>query len=293
MLTSGCQLVGGYADFDYGTSAEQPDHACDVLPSAKDDDRGLSAMARIDRPDQTCFWMDRTEVTVDQYESWQEDVPANGIEWDPTWCDWKGDRSDPMGAAGDACVAEIPPLDVQPFAPKKPMRCVDFCEAEAYCRWAKKRLCHDSSAFGTQGPRVFPREWVQTCSNQSTTVYPWGNDAADYCNTGQMPPDDCISTTGNCGAAPVGQMTNCSTPGGVMDLTGNVAEWVYSCNHFDSSASLEPTGCLTRGGGYDAPLQACDHERTIPNDSREPALGFRCCTDLAPDEEALVDATRR
>lgn len=288
----GCQLVGGYADFDYGALAEPAANGCDALPPAKNDDRGLSVMARIDKTDRTCFWMDRTEVTVEQYETWQGDVPADAVEWETTWCGWKGDRTDPIRAAGDACVAEILPYDLQPFAPRKPMRCVDFCEAEAYCRWAKKRLCYDTSAIGIQGPRVFPLEWPLACSNQFTTRYPWGNDAANRCNSGQTP-DDCIGVSATCGAFPVGQKTNCSTPGGVMDLLGNVAEWVFSCNYVDSAKPLEPTACLTRGGGYDDPLQACDAERNVSSDERRPALGFRCCKDLTPEEEILVGSTRR
>lgn len=292
IASCGCQLVGDYAEFDYGTPPEPAEHhPCDVLPSAKDDDRGLAVMARIDIPDQKCFWVDRTEVTVEQYVRWQNDVPADGVEWEPTWCAWKGDRTDPISAAGDACVAEFFRFDLQPFAPRKPMRCVDFCEAEAFCRWAGKRLCYDSSGVGVQGPRGNPQEWHLTCNNQQSTPYPWGNTAGDFCNTDQSE-DGCLDATVTCGPVPVGQEEECSTPGGVVDLLGNVAEWVFSCNYVDSERPLEPTACLTRGGGYDDPLRACDAELNVPSDDRRPALGFRCCADLTTEEDLATRATR-
>ena len=290
LATCGCQLVGDYAEFDYGAPSEPAEHPCSVLPSAKDDERGLSVMARIDMDDQKCFWVDRTEVTVEQYEIWQDDVPADGIAWEPTYCNWKGDRADPIGDASDACVAELLPFDLQPFAPRKPMRCVDFCEAEAFCRWANKHVCYDSSGVGIQGPRGFPQEWHLSCNNHQTTRYPWGNTTEDFCNTGQSA-DECLDATGTCGPVTVGQEAECSTPGGVVDLLGNVAEWVFSCNHVDSERPLEPTACLTRGGGYDDPLRACDAEANVMSDVRDPSLGFRCCADLTTEEELAVSAT--
>jgi formylglycine-generating enzyme required for sulfatase activity len=292
IASCGCQLVAGYEEFDYVRSAPEPGHACETLPTAKDDDRGLAVMARVDLKDQTCLWMDRTEVTVEQYRGWQDEVPANGVEWEPTWCDWKGDRANPVGDPDDACVSELLPLDLQPFAARKPMRCVDFCEAEAFCRWAGKHLCYDAAGLGVQGPRGFPQEWLLACTNQMTTRYPWGTDTKDVCNTGQDA-EACLGASGTCGPVTVGQKSDCSTPRGVVDLLGNVSEWVFSCNFVDSTRPLEPSPCLTRGGGYDAALQACDIESTIAGDARQPSLGFRCCANLTSAEELLVRSTRQ
>jgi len=290
--SSGCQIVGGYDDFTYGSGTQAPKHPCEALPAAKDDERGLAVMARVDLVNETCVWMDRTEVTVGQYAAWQSDVPADGVPWESDWCKWKTERTDPIGDPNDACVAELLPFDLQPFAARKPMRCVDFCEAEAFCRWADKHLCYDSSGLGVHGPRGNPQEWQLACSNQLTTRYPWGDGSAGYCNTGQTA-DACIgSASGTCGPVPVGQKAECSTPGGIVDLLGNVSEWVFSCVYIDSERPLEPTGCLTRGGGYDEPLEPCTTENTITSNARKPSLGFRCCADLTPGEQVLVGTTR-
>lgn len=277
-----CQAFVGIDDF---TPKARLDSPCEPLPSVKEDAAGLSLMSRIDLPTSTCFWIDRQEVSVAEYTRWQAAVSSGSVSWDPTWCGWKTTRSDPINDAADACAAQVLPLDLQPFAPSKPMRCVDFCEAEAFCRWSGKHLCHATDTLGVQGPRGAVREWMTACTNGFTSVYPWGNDAGEpgRCNTEQAT-SGCITSRAVCGALPPGEKSSCTTPGGVADLLGNVAEWVFSCNLVDPSQASAPTGCMTLGGGYDSGLSACNVERIIENDTRSPSLGFRCCDDLTLDE---------
>jgi formylglycine-generating enzyme required for sulfatase activity len=85
----------------------------------------------------------------------------------------------------------------------------------------------------------------------------------------------------------VGEKRECATKNGVVDLLGNVGEWVYSCNFIDETDPA-PTGCMVHGGGYDRELSSCGDEATIASDTREPSLGFRCCADLSREEEAVV-----
>jgi sulfatase modifying factor 1 len=291
LLTCACQLVGGYDEFHAGTPAPvAPEHTCDALPLAKDDPAGFSVMTRVDVPERSCVWMDRTEVTVEQYERWLGEVASDSIAWEPDWCAWKRTRTDPIGDPADACADEILHYDLQPFAPQKPMRCVDFCEAEAFCRFAGKRICYDPAGLGVQGPRGFPQEWQLACTNGLSTRYPWGNPERDVCNVGQTS-SQCIGASATCGPLPVGQKAECVNERGIVDLTGNVAEWVFSCNFVDSAVPDKPPGCVARGGGYDEPLQTCQRELVIPNDTRAPSLGFRCCADLTPDEQLLARPT--
>ncbi|MGC4088082.1 MAG: SUMF1/EgtB/PvdO family nonheme iron enzyme [Polyangiaceae bacterium] len=285
MVLFACQSLGGYEDFEASAAASGP---CRALPLAKDDPLGLAVMARVDIGSTTCIWIDEIEVTVEQYARWQSAVAAEAVVWEPTWCPWKTTRSEPASNPDDACVATLPAFDSQPFASRKPIRCVDFCDAEAFCRWAGKRLCYDGSGLGTQAPRGVPKEWNDACSNGLSTIYPWGNDgAAEHCNTSKMGAA-CVNGGGSCGPLAVGQSPACSTASGVKDLLGNVAEWVFSCNYVDPTRPLEPTGCLTRGGSYAVPLQTCNVESTLANDTRTAELGFRCCADLTAAEQLLV-----
>lgn len=291
LLHCQCQWFGGFDDFQ-GATPPQPSQ-CSPLRAVKEDERGLGLMSRVDIPNATCFWIDQKEVSVENYQRWQQAVPADEVEWEPTWCAWKERRLDPISDRNDACAKQILSFDLQPFAPSKPMRCVDFCEAEAFCHWANKHLCHSTDAFGVQGPRLAVREWLLACSNSLTTAYPWGGDPdAARCNTGQMA-DNCITSRAVCGPLAVGEKSQCKTPNGISDILGNVAEWVFSCNLITPEQMNAPTGCLVRGGGYDDPLQACVEETTMQNDTRLPSLGFRCCDQLTPDEELqTLDVTR-
>jgi formylglycine-generating enzyme required for sulfatase activity len=292
LAACGCQLVGGFEDFDAGAMVETP-AACSVLPEAKDDAQGVAVMARVDLPGATCLWMDRTEVTVAQYQQWLEATAEGQVAWEATWCPWKTARSQPATDLADECVSQIMRFDQQPFASRKPMRCVDFCDAEAYCRWAGKHLCYDRSALGNQGPSGYPREWLVACSNSRQTVYPWGDDEADNaCNTGQSA-DACITTASpTCGPHAAGQGNACVNQHGIQDLLGNVAEWTFSCTFVQAERPLEPAKCLTRGGGYDDELRACDQEANLASDARLPSLGFRCCDDLSASEELAVSPTK-
>jgi formylglycine-generating enzyme len=284
---SACQEVAGYSDFEYGAPPPKPTHSCDPLAHVKEDDAGLTTMVRVDLPGARCVWIDRTEVTVEQYARFQREVPNDEIVWEPAWCTWKIARSDPAGTAGDICRAQLLDFDLQPFAPQKPIRCVDFCDAEAFCSWSGKHLCYDTTGIGTTGPRGFPQEWLLACTNGLTTRYPWGNETQAVCNTNQRP-DSCIGQQATCGAYQVDKKLDCENARGATDLLGNVAEWVFACNFIDPDDAPGPTGCLARGGGYDEPLASCDLDRTLLNDTRTPSLGFRCCADLTPAEEAML-----
>jgi formylglycine-generating enzyme required for sulfatase activity len=128
---------------------------------------------------------------------------------------------------------------------------------------------------------------MTACTNGFTSVYPWGNSVGadpERCNTEQLAAS-CITSRAVCGVLPAGEKTNCRTPGGVVDMLGNVAEWAFSCNLLDADQTMSPTGCMVLGGGYDTGLISCNVERTLPNDTRSPSLGFRCCADLTLAEE--------
>jgi formylglycine-generating enzyme required for sulfatase activity len=162
---------------------------------------------------------------------------------------------------------------------------VDFCDAEAFCRWNGKHLCHDLSNLGVGGPRGYTREWKTACRNDLSTIYPWGDETDESrCQTGQ---DVNGCKDNHCGPAPVGAHPRCSTSTGVLDLIGNVGEWAYACNTLDPQ---DPT-CLVRGGDYSTLQKPCDSEEAVSNRARRANLGFRCCADLSVGEKITMDST--
>src|SRR6476620_11112921 len=103
----------------------EAERVCSVLPATKPDPQGSGVLVRLDIPGNTCAWIDQTEVTVEAYQAWLDAVPAESVEWNSTWCQWKRKqvRTDPAHAAPgtDVCVEAIPSLDTGRFAPDKPI----------------------------------------------------------------------------------------------------------------------------------------------------------------------------
>jgi hypothetical protein len=142
-----------------------------------------------------------------------------------------------------------------------PINCVDRAQAEAWCAWAGRRLC-------TQA------EHERAARGPGDAVYPWG-DAPPACERVVMDARGQAGPAGGpgCGRGgpwPVGSRPEGASEAGVLDISGNLAEWVLG----------EPGGVA--GGGY---LDKAPEElqrgglRPLPPDLAVPDVGFRCCLD--------------
>jgi hypothetical protein len=177
-------------------------------------------------------------------------------------------------AADCAWNASFVPVQGWPAAGKEtyPVGHVDWCDATAFCRWAKKRLCGKLGG----GPNAYAdfaapdkSHWFKACSGGGAKTYPYGNayvpancNGADYGKADKIPAgqaDKCI------GAFP-----------GLYDMSGNVWEWEDSCSGTGPSAQ-----CRMRGGSYTngSNALACGVDSAIARDSADATVGFRCCSD--------------
>jgi formylglycine-generating enzyme len=285
----GCQLVGGYESFQH--------HPCDVLQAQeKSDDEDLTTLVLSKREDGSCYWIGRTEVTVEQYQEFVDDA---GDDW--SWgedCAWKspddgvGGVSDPV-AEDDPCSMAAASAESDAFRASKPIRCVDWCDAQAFCQWAGMELCGGLSTGGVVRPTDVPDEWGQACAAANES-YPYGAKSVSLaCNIG-LDSNDCfeVLNQSNCAPTDVDTFDQCESPPGNMDMLGNVAEWALQCGNSDPP-DLPKEKCQTRGGSFEDDLT--DHCKTVKNvqrDAREAALGVRCCDKLSSSEEReLREAT--
>lgn len=260
-------------------------HPCTPLKRKKvsaEDDAVLTLALSAD----SCFWIDEEEVTVAQYRLFLEQgVP----EWESERCSWKGASSpnDPT-LEGDSCGAAIENQG-DAFAEDKPIRCVDWCDAAAYCDWAGRRLCKDVIVlFGAQEPTNTIDEFGSACG-MGETLFPWGNAAAgERCNVAQTSTTSCQhGALFDCGPVPGGEYDDCRYDDGTgpKDMIGNVAEWLRTCAVAEVGAA---STCERRGGSYATPeAQATCQFRgnSARRDTRAADTGFRCCVDLTGEEE--------
>jgi eukaryotic-like serine/threonine-protein kinase len=191
------------------------------------------------------FCLDRTEVTVAAYSECIERRACS-----------------PETRSG-TCASET-------RGPDLPVRCVDWSQADAYCRFRGGRL---------------PREAETEYAARRSGALPWGDDLdPTRANLAGADPHP--------GVAPAGAMPRSQSKDGALDLLGNVAEWQQDfMAQYPSEELLNPAGPkegtqrVVRGGSFKgiltlepsgaAPLSASHREAASPT-LADPAVGFRC-----------------
>jgi len=174
------------------------------------------------------------------------------------------ERTEVTQEAYSACVVAgactRPARDFEPGSrPAHPVTHVTWEMARTYCRWRGWRLPREA-------------EWERAARGDDGRMYPWGND----------PPDCTRAHLHGCGAgkAAVGTRVAGQSVHGVLDLAGNVDEWVEDVYAPYGGGEGKSGERVARGGAYDAWHSRSTARSALAVDHQDALLGFRCAADV-------------
>lgn len=195
------------------------------------------------------YYMDRFEVTVSRYAEFMQSAGWGAPDF------W--------GQVNTGKHGHLPVVGV------------DWHEAEAYCRWAGKRLPTEA-------------EWEKASRGQDGRAYPWGNE----------PPTPRLTNFGKGAAknvyderlAPVESFEAGNSPYGLHHMAGNAWEWTadwYDGRFYAKSPQRNPTGPsngtdkVSRGGAWGTDLANVRSALRVglTPTTRGIEHGFRCAQD--------------
>ncbi len=214
------------------------------------------------------FQIGRYPVTVQEFEQFLRDDGYKKPRWWQGFPEMPGKWTEPRGWAD------------QKDRRNHPVTGVSWFEAVAYCEWLSHNL-------GSRVRLPTEAEWERAACGGQKLKYPWGDEDPDPSRANYGYEGSPGRTT------PVGLYPRGATPEGILDMAGNVWEWVrdrYGKDYYKKAQERNPPGPpsgdtrVVRGVAWlYAPwdLRRSFRSRFLP-DARYVYLGFRCAREVIP-----------
>ena len=175
-------------------------------------------------------------------------------------------------SCGEYCYDARMPIDrddggfaAQDGAENLPVTWVDWQSAEWYCRWAGKRLPSEA-------------EWEYAAAGAEQRRWPWGDEYGPQCHFSSYSFDGSRCRPN---LRPVDDGPEGATASGILNLSGNVSEWVMDHYGPYGEMNLTSTHRVLRGGSFLTNRQQLQTKsrRGAPPNIRSVDVGFRCAWD--------------
>lgn len=206
------------------------------------------------------------EFLMGSGKGWNNEGPEHAVYLDAFWIYQHEVTNDEYRACVDSGRCTAPDTVTcfsDPAYNDHPVVHVSWFDAEAFCQWAGGRVPTEA-------------EWEKAARGTDGRDFPWGNQNPN-CSLANY--KDCMGGTSPVGSYPAG-----ASPFGVLDMAGNVGEWVADwCDddYYSRSPYENPTGPnhgpgrVIRGASWDMAgpwLRTFTRLGYIPSNE----LGFRC-----------------
>jgi formylglycine-generating enzyme required for sulfatase activity len=232
------------------------------------------------------FMLDRYEVTVGRFRQFLAGYPANSpvagdgahpwiadSGWNTTWDTYLAASASALATALE-CDNAYTWTDSAGINENKPINCLDWYHAFAFCAWDGGFLPSDLewnyAAAGGDDQRVYPWGSTMPTANTSYAIYDC------YYGGGSGCPQ------GDAHIAPVGSATLGPGKWAHLDLAGNVEEWTldafaaYPAECVDCADLTDSSSRVKRGGSFMAEASTLLTSQFSAGTGGDSTLGLRC-----------------
>ena len=247
-------------DAQLGADALAAADAAGADASGRADARQLEGMVEVPKGK---FFIDAHEVTNAQYTTFL--LALNGgvaASDERSECSWTTTHERVTTSCKPAAIGEAPAT------------CVDWCDANAFCRHYGKRLCGKfggGSADLASLTSAAHSQWMLACGGVNGAPYPYADGGVGTCTT----------QSSDMGLVPVGSKPGCvGNVEGLFDMSGNALEW-EDANGAPTDGGAAAQQAFARGGSFRNPIASCMCSYVSPPYARKQIfdnIGFRCCS---------------